>query len=57
MTLVAYPAPKNVLEVLMSRMGNVSGESLILSKLRGLPWRALLGGGMMKISPYSISVQ
>jgi len=56
-TLVAYPAPKKFLEVLMSKLGGVSGESLILSKLQGLPWRALLGGGMMKISPYSIAVQ
>ena len=56
-TLVAYPAPKKFLEVLMSRMGGVSEDSLILSKLQGLPWRALLAGGMMKISPYSIAVQ
>jgi protease-4 len=55
-TLVAYPPPKKFFEVLMSRLGNVSAERALLSRLRGLAWRPLLTGGMLKISPYSIVV-
>jgi protease-4 len=55
-TLVTYPPPKKFFEVLLSRLSNVSGESILLEKLRGLPWRPLLQGGMLKISPYSIGV-
>ncbi len=57
-TLVAYPPPKKLLEVLMQRLGSVSGEGALLSRLRGLglPWQALFRGGMLKIAPYSIAV-
>ncbi len=61
-TLVPYPPPKKLLDLVMSRLGDMSGEEavarLLRRKLGALPyWRALLDGGVLKVPPYWISVQ
>ena len=61
-TLVPYPAPKKLLDLLMSRLGGLSGEEAVSRAVRRqlgavLPyWRALLDGGFLKIAPYSVHV-
>lgn len=58
--LVTYPTPKRFIDVLLDR------QSADLSRLRGFlrahfgdisAWPALLEGGMMRLTPYTITVQ
>jgi protease-4 len=58
--LVTYPAPKRFIDVLLSR------ESAEFARLRSflrahfpdmISWPALLEGGMMRLTPYTITVQ
>jgi protease-4 len=54
-TLVPYPAPKNVLDLLMSQLDGLAGEDPVLRRLRR--WRARLDGRMLKISPYRVDIK
>lgn len=58
--LVSYPAPKRFIDMLLER------ESMVSSRLQSFlrahfgdvaSWPALLDGGMMRLSPYTITVQ
>ncbi len=59
-TLVTYPPPKKLLDIVMSRLGNLTGEDAVVHVLRhaglGSHWRLLLDGGILKIAPYRIKV-
>jgi protease-4 len=69
-TLVPYPPPKTIFELLLGRdgMGTPSpGEALVRDsrlakffreRLGNVPgWQAMLEGGMMRIAPYWVTVQ
>ena len=59
--LVRYPAPKNPFEALLDGNSWTSQSvlmSLLQERLAAIPcWPSLLKGGMLRIAPYSISVQ
>jgi protease-4 len=58
--LVTYPAPKRFVDMLLER------ESMVSARLRGFlrahlgdisSWPALVDGGMMRLSPYTVTVR
>lgn len=61
-TLVPYPPEKKLLDILMAKLSGTSDDDAMLEKLAqrlgaSVPWQALLRGGMLKIAPYTLSVQ
>jgi protease IV len=68
-TLVPYPPPKTLLELLLDReelanalaryeSADVGAIGLLREQVKQIPyWRALLEGGMMRIAPYWVTVQ
>ena len=61
-TLVPYPPPRKLLDLLMSRLAAAESDDVVLSWLQrrfgaSTPWRSLLQGGALKISPYWVTVQ
>lgn len=58
-SLVAYPARRTILEVLLSRPEMLTGfESAVDKLLGGLPWRSLTtGSGIVGLMPYGIRVR
>ena len=60
-TLVAYPAPKPFIEVLLAGDWLVRESpalSLLRSALQDVPhWPVLLEGGILRMAPYSIRIQ
>lgn len=57
-TLVAYPAKRSLLQVLMSREQPETEIDIAIDKVMGhLPWRALAQGGVLQTMPYSVSVK
>ena len=56
-----YPARRSLLEVLSNATPESLEESAYESKIRallpGLPSRALMNGGLLRILPYSLSVR
>ncbi|MBI3665113.1 MAG: hypothetical protein HY236_02635, partial [Acidobacteria bacterium] len=61
-TLVSYPPEKKLLDILMSRLGNLSGEDTLREMLRRKAgslayWRALMDGGMLHVAPYWVTVE
>jgi protease-4 len=58
-SLVAYPARRTFLEVLMSRPETAAGfESAVDKLLGGLPWRSLAAGsGIVGLMPYGVRVR
>ncbi len=58
--LVTYPAPKRFIEMLLERESMVSSrlQSFLRAHLGDISsWPALVEGGIMRLSPYTISVQ
>ena len=60
-TLVSFPAQKNILELLTDRMKNMGEVHALWPGLRqqlgvSAPWSALLRGGLMKVSPFWVAV-
>jgi hypothetical protein len=59
--LVAYPPRRSLYEVLSNAspdaLENSFAESRIRKQFPGLPSRALLQGGMLRMLPYRLSVQ
>jgi hypothetical protein len=69
-TLVPYPPPKTLFEMFLGRegMGTAAAEEALVrdsrvakffrDRLGSVPgWQAMLEGGMMRISPYWVTVQ
>ena len=57
-TLVAYPAKRSLLQVLMNRDQPETEIDLAIDKFMGrMPWRALAHGGVLQTMPYSVSVK
>jgi len=54
-TLVAYPPQKKLLDLILTRLGAVSGDDPVVAGIRRK--LRLLNGGLLKMSHYSITVQ
>ncbi len=59
--LIAYPKPKQLLQVLLEQQGMARGPALptfLRERLEWAPmWPALAEGGMLALSPYTLTIQ